>query len=177
MTDPIKAKIIELVPEIVEPRFGCSFVVKKQTPFEDLGIEEGDYISLFDWEFDSQSFLRPKKFRTALYVHKSEGAVTDYKNPKVVTVADFDSLLKNGNIEILGRPITLTDVLRAIGSLTITTRGDEALKIDTLGNMEYYHSGDIMPGWEIAPVKWNLTTDYDGQTQEVKEFIGKLLGV
>lgn len=24
---------------------------------------------------------------------------------------------------------------------------------------------------------WNLTTDYDGQTQEVKEFIDKLLGV
>lgn len=47
------------------------------------------------------------------------------------------------------RPITLPDVLRAISIL-------------------YTGYGEI---------KWNLLFDYDGQTQEVKDFIGKLLWV
>lgn len=109
MNDPVKAKIIELVPEIRE---GC----------------------------------------------------------KCRTYAD-------GSYCSLPRPITLADVLRAIEMCK--GYGDQLL-MDSDGSMEY-HAVNLLAGTEpeneMFTATWNLTTDFDNQTDELKAFVGKLIGV
>lgn len=56
----------------------------------------------------------------------------------------------------IGRPIQLADVLRAI----------EKIK----GNQDDFELNQ----W---PFEWNLSTDYDGQSDETKRFIGELLNI
>lgn len=79
---------------------------------------------------------------------------------------------EKADASIYDKTITLADILRAIGTLKYRVLG-----IDMFGfflewevSANTYHI--MMPG-----ARWNLTTDYDGQTQEVKDFIGSLLGV
>lgn len=72
-------------------------------------------------------------------------------------------------------PYQLHDILRAIG---VKEYGSSILSVNNIGGFRAYHMGDILPGWEdLDKPIWNLTTDYDNQTQEVKDFIGKLIGV
>lgn len=75
------------------------------------------------------------------------------------------------------RPITLPDVLRAIGSsrerhgFTIDSQGDKLVMFWSTKDPEN-------PDHSIlVRERWNLAVGYDGQTQAVKDFIGKLLGV
>lgn len=63
------------------------------------------------------------------------------------------------------RPITLADVLRAI---------EEQQEFFWTRKADAY---EITGGAARIIVEWNLTTDYDHQTDEVKTFIGTLLGV
>lgn len=74
------------------------------------------------------------------------------------------------------RPITLADVLRAIGDEHRYLEGygvKAPLGIDMLGE---FRALGMMDG-AYLDAQWNLTTDYDNQDQSVKDFIGKLLGV
>lgn len=92
--------------------------------------------------------------------------------PEIVTRASDlcrkvgdDHAFKNAYIEI-----TLADVLRAIGkSYSIT------FAMDTHGAFEWrtFMNGEVL----VRPcgVQWNLTKDFDGQAQETKEFIGRLI--
>lgn len=76
----------------------------------------------------------------------------------------WESYDEQGNFHEDERPITLADVLRAI----LTMKGSiDSFKFDQILSK--------LVGYEDSC--WNLTTDYDGQTQKVKDFIGKLLGV
>lgn len=78
-----------------------------------------------------------------------------------------------GLIEVIGRPITLADVLRAIGG---SVEHDSAYEytVDSRGDFDVR---DRRTGMITTPCTWDLLVDFDGQTNEVKEFIGKLLGV
>lgn len=87
----------------------------------------------------------------------------------------WESYDEQGNFHEDERPITLADVLRAIDKVRID------VSVSSFGGFEIWSKEGLAnnifvlensPKW-----KWNLTTDYDGQTQKVKEFIGKLLGV
>jgi len=81
--------------------------------------------------------------------------------------------LKNGGKVICGcgyredAIIQLADVLRAIEK----SGNGVNVSMATNGNIGYWFD-------DKKDLKnWNLTTDYDHQTQEVKDFIGRLLGV
>lgn len=70
------------------------------------------------------------------------------------------------------RPITLADVLRAINVSPKIFMGDWL--INTRGHFVKH----LLTGQHIAQVeRWDFLADYYGQTQEVRSFIGRLLGV
>lgn len=145
MTDKIKSKIIEAVPEIIELKFGCKIISEV---WGELVIRGKG--------------ARGRKDTEDTYEAIDEGFI---KSNSVGSCFVPESSIK----EILGRPITLADVLRAI-----STSFDE-------GNIEAGSWGVAVDGSFFRAYrryeKWNLTADYDGQSDEVKSFIGKLLGV
>lgn len=76
--------------------------------------------------------------------------------------------------EILGRTITLANVLRAIDVHSQTNDIDVAKILYVLPDAPY--QAMIVVGNIVN--KWNLSDDnYDHQSQECKDLIGKLLGV
>lgn len=97
--------------------------------------------------------------------------MTDPVKAKIIElvpeIEDFDE-----NDALVQRKITLADVLRAIPQrhtieFSLTDPGILELGCDI------YPSENSYVKW----CKWNLTADYDNQTQEVKDFIGRLIGV
>ena len=71
--------------------------------------------------------------------------------------------------QILGRPITLADVLLAIGQSKEYYTG-----IDATG--EFIQAGEF-GGMNRTNIMWDLTKSYDDQSQECRDFIGQILGV
>lgn len=141
MTDLTKAKIIELVPEIMELKFGCEVM-----PHEDT--DEDDVYTILQ---KHGNFYQVQK------VDREDCGVTTFG--------------EHAGFRILGRPITLADVLRAIAA----TEGMFA-RIDSRGTFEHWWTGDVMnASWERGLV-WNLALDYDNQTEVTKRFIGSLIG-
>lgn len=65
---------------------------------------------------------------------------------------------------VYGRPIMLHDVLRAID-----TFDEEGTYITVHINGEIMHN-------DVPQAKWNLSLPFDEQSDEVVEFIGKVLG-
>lgn len=136
MTDLIKARLIELVPEIMETTFGCRVLMisKEGTQYSTRIIDR---------------WLEPDK----TYWYKVVGH--DGQNWEV---EDFD--------KILGHPITLPDILRAIRkSKTRFLKSPDLKRLS-----EYDGITDLID-------MFDLTTDYDNQDQPTKDFIGKLIGV
>lgn len=68
--------------------------------------------------------------------------------------------------EILGRPITLADVLRTI---------PPSYLVDSLGKFWEFSQGG--PVYEVVPLKvnWNLSQPLDGQSEETKRFIHSVI--
>lgn len=95
--------------------------------------------------------------------------------PEIEEVVHDPDLSRYGSIgrTYVQRPITLADVLRSI-SKSRGGIGAEVIAVDQDGNFqEQIGAGEFHCSMWV----WNLTIDYDGQTQEVKTFIGSLLGV
>lgn len=157
MNDPVRAKIIELVPEIVELKHGFRFEEKPA----------------FGSSLRNDTHQGEKIFTVLM-------PTTDGKKWIVMIDGGFQHVptdqIEGWHIPI-GRPITLADVLRAVEE----TKGPhDEMMVATNGEMEYYAvnllSGPA-PENEVFTETWSLTSDYDGQTQEVKDFIGKLLNI
>lgn len=138
MTDPIRAKIIELVPEIMETTFGCRVLMtsKEGTQYSTRVIDR---------------WMEPDK----TYWYKVVG-----HNGQNWEIEDFD--------EILGHPIQLADVLRAID------RSGEEILIGQKGEIYQLYG---QPQERYTGYVWNLALDFDNQEQPTKDFIGRLLGV
>jgi hypothetical protein len=68
------------------------------------------------------------------------------------------------------RPITLADVLRVVTDKFAISLGEGRFSL-AFGDI---HFSDV---FTVKSFTWNLFADYDNQTDEVKAFIGKLLGV
>lgn len=131
--DPIKKRIAELVPEIMELKFGCRVIPK--------------YL-------DALTYTIIKKFPVT-----PDGS-------QVYKMDDGSQIIKSDLKEILGRPIQLADVLRAIPNKSIGING----------------LGVFIEDYEDEPTRdtggyWDLKKDYDDQPQPVKDFIGRLLNV
>lgn len=140
MTDPIKARIQSLCPDIMELKFGC--IVKHANRF-------GIIVAINKYERDDETFTRQ--------IVKWEGEV----------FVDQVQII-GARWEILGSPITLAVVLRAMEKCGAT------VSVDTFG--DFYGLEDLDNNNSLA--HWNLAKDnYDDQTKETQKFIGTLLGV
>lgn len=75
--------------------------------------------------------------------------------------------------------ISLAGVLRAIAVREVELDSGEYWRVDSDGRFWYYDPEflgvDGYNGEEVAT--WNLALPYDDQTDEVKAFLGKVLGV
>jgi len=74
------------------------------------------------------------------------------------------SMLDNANIRIIGRPIQLADVLLAI-----------PIGMDLYINRHGFMKAWKDKQWIICVPAWNLAADLDGQTEETKEFLWKII--
>lgn len=129
MTDKIKQKIQELVPEVMELRLGCK-------------IEYNDGIY----------FYHSTDYHGAYNLY---GFQPNYIHAKAIVGS-----------KILGSPLTLAVVLRAINGGQPFSAQDQAWCDDVL-NLLMHERG-----------AWNLAKDnYGEQSPETKAFIGQLLGV
>jgi hypothetical protein len=130
MTDPIKAKIQELCPDVMELKFGTRIKVR------DGAVE----------------------------------TIVTYSNYGHFTVVGRNVHgVESDIIEILGSPITLAVVLRAIEK----TNNRNEIVVYTDGD---FGERDSDGRFTSAYVKWNLEHDnYDQQSEECKQFIGSLL--
>lgn len=181
--DIIRKACVAANPEIMELKFGCRFAVSKRSEFEELGVASGDYVALFDFEFDSEYFHKAINVNAALKIHFLEGKTTDYEVTKVVTFGAFKKLLANRNIEIIGRPIRLADVLLAIHALEPDNRPpyfnvgcdggfysvDYTYPDDQTCKVVHTGLGGFGAGWLLE--KDDLTE----QTNECLEFLAHLL--
>lgn len=128
MTDHslIKQRIIALVPEIMELKFGCRVHT------------EGSETS-------------------GIYVCETE------KGSWIISYGDYYGICpRPGYVQILGRPIQLADIVASayFGEFD----GNASLKVE----QENAHQLCVM---------WNPKFDFDGQSDELKDFVGTLLNV
>lgn len=70
----------------------------------------------------------------------------------------------------MARPITLADVLRAIH-----VGAPQSYFVDITGGWWNWRTMQEIP--EPLRITWNLSTDLDGQGEETKAFLAKILGV
>lgn len=148
MEDKVKTRIKELVPEVMELKFGC--------------VVEIEYTARHLFHHADETFVSNDKYGRWYFLNGELGVMK----------------LQEGNeftfIESLGSPITLAVVLRAIEKadvglrVELSTYGDELL-------MGQYEKPEQQGYYSHA--YWNLAKDYDDQSEEAKAFIGKLLGV
>ncbi len=137
--EKVRAKVIEAVPEIVELKFGCRI------------------------QKDGETF--------ALAIEEDKGIFEKTLAGYWMCVSDDGQAIavqKGIRIEIIGRPITLADVLRAIPKrMYLKTIGDYTRLVDDGDG--YVHHG---------PVFWDLTRpSLDEQEPEVWEFLLKVLNI
>jgi hypothetical protein len=145
--DPVKEKIQSLCPDVMELKFGCMYkdakgvftIISAKTMKRSLG-NQADQLEV-SW------------FASVI--------ATD--GERIV-----EGLIEQDEVEILGSPITLSVVLRAINMKQSTAIGV------TSGGQFYDERTGKMQYWRT----WNLKHDnYDQQRDECKLFIGKLLGI
>lgn len=139
MTDPIKQKIQSLVPEVMKLKFGCEILCR---------VGESEHLKEKEIYVGGPMFIRKPEekpyFRNQWDMHVPNDSI----------------------VEILGSPITLAVVLRAINGGQPFSAQDQAWCDDVL-NLLMHERG-----------AWNLAKDnYGEQSPETKAFIGQLLGV
>jgi hypothetical protein len=138
-TQEVKEKIIEAVPEIMELKFGCYISGNGLLNARVVGGSGG-----YSPEYDCIAVLR-----------------SGSRNIELIN-------LNENYYEILGRPIQLADVLRAINA---KDGNGEFYCIDAQGDF-----GEPTPeGVAMFGVKWDLSKDFDGQSDETKTFIYNIL--
>lgn len=165
--DKTKAKIQELVPEIMELKFGCEVKIVDYSGFGLLG-KDAEYRELLEG-FDGYATI------VNYFIDYSP---RDYDgSPDRDDIVYFQLLVEGVYIElkdiicedyliILGRPITLADVLLAIGK---QNKPKPVLNLFST-QLEMYDQDD-----ERDNALWDLTKTYDDQSQETKDFIGEIL--
>lgn len=127
----LKNRIVAVVPEIMELKFGCELYHGIATFYLDMN-----------------------------------------RNGEIWVLQDNQVKLKNWfikDIQILGRPITLADVLRAIGNMLII--------VDSEGNFYKMQMklSDKLPKLGSHLGTWDLTKDLDGQSEDTIEFLLEII--
>lgn len=136
--ESITEKIVVAVPEIMEPGFGCKLLPKN--------------VSAFKWADPGDS---------AVIVRTLEGG----ESVRIVWSDARISTEELSDFEILGRPIGLADVLRAMPiGIHLKTMGDQT-------RMVAYDEEGNNSGLEW----WDLTQPLSGQSEECHAFLDTIL--
>lgn len=161
MTDPIKARIIELIPEIMKQDAGCR---SKMLPTE----KGSTYMAKFGAK--------------QIYTLNPEEQHWDCQRGWV-DGTEMYKLSLDGDAEILGHSIQLHDVLRAI-EVRSKEEPEKMPMFVNLGTSGAFYkfqydpsNGDGILIRDDNNINWNLLESYDHQEQPVKDLIGTLLGV
>ena len=163
-SDKVKARIAELCPDIMELKFGCE--VELDT-------------SLFTGKEEARACLRSKAIVIAYDKGGYNGQDYDDDHANFYSedwgiYGDADGLnLENPEdeeyVKVLGSPITLAVVLRAIPHLKpLDDRNIVVGQAESTGNRK----------WMETISRWDLLHDsYDLQSEETKRFVGEIIGV
>jgi hypothetical protein len=159
MSDPIRQKIVEANPELMELTFGCE--VKNQN---DRLIYLYTHAPKWCGTEPCDDYVLVTYFPAAdtlLYINDPD--------------FERESDRKDKHVEILGHPIMLHHVLRAINKSNLHPSGSGAhisqhYVSDDGAFMEYGYGTKVLS-------RWNLSLGYDDQPQPTKDFIGSVLGV
>ena len=138
--EQLKKKIVEKVPEIMELKFGCKVWI-------DDSKKDGEY-SIWEYIGDIDIYSNQDTIWKCLY---STFATNIWSNFQ----------LEGKPYVILGREITLADVLRAIDD-----------KINSR-SFKVYPNGLLEHG--VKEVKWNFSQPLSGQSEETIDFLLTLL--
>lgn len=157
-------RLIELVPDIVALKFGCKFQ--------------------FNEEGESAEQGNSRHRDTVVSAYYGQDA---YGNPYLEITGENNSYSFDSEeqIEILGRDITLADVLLAMNLIGhpfegIKVIGDK-MHFDFPTGEEIHFIDPIngTPGtnYEWGHAEWDLKLPFHLQSQETQDFIGRILGV
>lgn len=146
----VREAVVRAVPEIMELKFGCEIALKK--PLSNFGQKIVERFGDSTWKLDDNNFR---------FVGE-RGWIDAY-----------DILFfRKENVEILGRPIHLADVLVAVEEHIKAQWLTSAFPDETIGNFQPYLENTGMNTMK----QWNLRADsLDQQSDETLEFLAKLL--
>lgn len=154
----LRAAIIEAVPEIMELKFGCRVFIPGEDNFSNRG-KRGYGIITHSYVGNEASWSGYDKKQDAISVYLPS---SDVYRPCIS--------IKKNKVEILGRPITLADVLRTID------KADVPVELSLYGDM--LHIGHYeKPGRNgyYSKAFWELPKNLDDQSPEVWDFLTSVL--
>ena len=159
----LKQKIIEVVPEIIELKFGCKILEKRENNFGDViwtnHIILGEY-----YNFNHNGIYEYSVIPNLCFNVEHE----EWRLP----ADEIQERIDDGELKILGRPIRLADVLLAIGKecMDIKKYGDVGLSWGVKGELL------IINETTNSRYEWNLKDDnLDNQSKETIKFLEDLL--
>lgn len=149
----LRERIVKVVPEIMELKFGCRFKWMSDKVDKDGEFIEESYTVFSAYEYED--VLSGKDGFSIYAVKKGETQTASFDSPfdyeDGQTFFDF--------AEILGRDITLADVLRAI---------DTFCEIDSNGSFLTYKDGEQ---YERSPKEWDFVSPLHEQSDELGEWL------
>jgi hypothetical protein len=149
-------KIVEAVPEIMELKLGCRIECRNNILANQYGLNgEGYVVTSHSAAFNDKLCYMATREKG----HREVDLPFIYHNPKW--------------FKIIGRPIQLADVLRAINSLGDTKKTYAISQEGKFFSVRYIPA---LLDYEVEYYsKWDLSLPLDQQNDEVKEFLYNLL--
>ncbi len=186
--EELKKAIIKAAPEIVELKFGCDVILHDRGQIENsLKISNDELYrdKITDWLSAKNNLVRCTMLeRPTFQIEKEKDGVLYNRGMEILPmVVNYLGKKKVYKIsmglhychynKIIGRPITLADVLIAINNNTKDRY--EGVCISSFGLFsEEYFDGDSWKSRSLD-VKWNLKEPLDNQSPECIKFLNKLL--
>jgi len=148
----LEKKIREICPELQKLEFGCNVLVNL-----DSGSHKGKwYLKIFA--------ARKYESNPTLWY--------GYSTTDDLSVNDSAPFEEKDIVEILGKPIELQHVLRAIE----VVRKEKGLpRIETMFDTNKGYGWDVLYAYLL--VHWNLLLDLAHQTEEIQKWLASILGV
>ena len=181
----LEAKIQEAVPEIMELKFGCEViaystgmwmhrasryvyrVVEEQSLSKEEKEKNKEYCGFEPWSklklscigshFGS-GHVREEKYPESIEVYQS--LFPHKKEHKPTQLSD----VYHNELEILGRPITLEDVLRAVEK-----------ELEDSEDFYVHYNGNMFVNPTNVKAEWKLNTPLQDQSEETIDFLHTLL--
>lgn len=139
----VKSKVIEAVPEIMELKFGCRFIWKEIVK----DYYEDGYTAIFEnWKSRIEKTIR-------CLMHLGQQGIVEQSHI----------------VKILGRPITLEDVLF---TMLLKWHAQKRNFLISSSGMFVKMEGGLPFVYDVS---WDLTKDLDGQSEETIGFLAEIL--